>query len=91
MKALPDLFGNTDKTIRSETFALTVELHRWLGQAIDPFLEGLKPVQAKELKEAFEKESSEKPLASRLLKADKEKSQSGTESNRNDCSLMCDH
>ena len=62
MKELPKLFGHTDKLVRDEVGrlvpccircsqctqakALTVELYRWLGDALKPGLSELKPVQA---------------------------------------------
>lgn len=54
LKVLPKIFGHTDKTVRAEGTALTHIMYQYIGQAIDPFLSDLKPVQVKELKEAFE-------------------------------------
>ncbi|KAG0305228.1 Microtubule-associated protein, microtubule dynamics during spindle orientation [Dissophora globulifera] len=60
IKKLPPLFGHSDKNVRAEAQALTIEIYRWLGKAIVPSLEDLKPVQLKELTEAFEKLPDEK-------------------------------
>ncbi|CAO3574849.1 unnamed protein product [Mortierella alpina] len=69
LKKLPPLFGHSDKNVRAEASALTVELYRWLGKAIMPSLEELKPVQLKELTEAFEKLPDEKPTQLKYLRS----------------------
>ncbi|KAF9948601.1 Microtubule-associated protein, microtubule dynamics during spindle orientation [Mortierella alpina] len=69
LKKLPPLFGHSDKNVRAEASALTIELYRWLGKAIMPSLEELKPVQLKELTEAFEKLPDEKPTQLKYLKS----------------------
>lgn len=69
VKKLPALFGHSDKNVRAEANALTIELYRWLGKAINPTLEDLKPVQQKELAEAFEKLPDEKPSPLKYLRS----------------------
>ena len=54
LKALPKIFDHKDKTVRAEGTALVHTLYQYLGPAIESFLGDLKPVQVKELKEAFE-------------------------------------
>ncbi|CAK5264576.1 unnamed protein product [Mycena citricolor] len=54
LKALPKIFAHSDKTVRAEGTALTHILYQYLGPGIEPWLADLKPVQVKELKEAFE-------------------------------------
>ncbi|KAL0571687.1 hypothetical protein V5O48_010274 [Marasmius crinis-equi] len=54
LKALPKIFGHTDKAVRAEGTALTHVLYQYLGPGIESWLNDLKPVQVKELKEAFE-------------------------------------
>lgn len=54
LKALPKIFGHTDKTVRAEGSSLTHILYQYLGAGIEPWLADLKPVQVKELKEAWE-------------------------------------
>ncbi|KAF7294962.1 Cytoskeleton-associated protein 5 [Mycena indigotica] len=54
LKALPKIFGHSDKTVRAEGTALTHVLYQYLGPGLEPWLADLKPVQVKELKEAFE-------------------------------------
>ncbi|KAG1588318.1 hypothetical protein G6F48_005356 [Rhizopus delemar] len=67
---LPKLFGHTDKSVRAETFALTVDIYHWLGQSIMTSLSGLKPVQLKELEEAFQKLPAGKPTPERLVRSE---------------------
>lgn len=59
LKALPKIFGHSDKTVRAEGTALTRIMYQYIGVAIDPFLADLKPVQVKELREAFEEMDKE--------------------------------
>ena len=54
LKALPKIFSHTDKTVRAEGTALTHTFYQYMGPGIESFLSDLKPVQVKELKEAFE-------------------------------------
>ncbi|CAG8484013.1 10579_t:CDS:10 [Racocetra fulgida] len=51
---------------------VVVKLYKWLGQAINPHLQELKPVQVKELNEAFEKLPKEKVTQQRFLRSQKE-------------------
>ncbi|KAI8601375.1 armadillo-type protein, partial [Dissophora ornata] len=69
IKKLPPLFGHSDKNVRAEAQALTIELYRWLGKAIMPSLEDLKPVQQKELTEAFEKLPDERPTPLKYIRS----------------------
>jgi len=54
LKALPKIFGHSDKTVRSEGSGLAHALYQYLGTGIEPWLSDLKPVQVKELKEAWD-------------------------------------
>jgi cytoskeleton-associated protein 5 len=54
LKALPKIFSHSDKAVRAEGTALAHTLYQCIGLAIEPWLSDLKPVQVKELKEAFE-------------------------------------
>ncbi|KAG9290927.1 hypothetical protein G9A89_011077 [Geosiphon pyriformis] len=69
LKALPKVFNHTDKNVRSEGTNLVIELYKWLGQGLNPILQELKPIQVKELNEAFEKLPPEKPTQTRLLRS----------------------
>lgn len=50
---LPKIFAHADKTVRAEGTGLALALHGYLGPALDSHLSELKPVQVKELGEAF--------------------------------------
>lgn len=71
LKALPKVFGHADKNVRVEAQNLTVELYRWLKEAIKPLFWGeLKPVQQQDLEKLFESVKQEPaPKQERLTKA----------------------
>ena len=54
LKQLPKIFSHSDKTVRAEGTQLTHALYQFLGPGIESFMSDLKPVQVKELKEAWE-------------------------------------
>ncbi|KAI0637060.1 ARM repeat-containing protein [Trametes polyzona] len=54
LKALPKIFAHSDKTVRAEGTQLAHVLYQYIGPGIESWLADLKPVQVKELKEAFE-------------------------------------
>lgn len=54
LKTLPKIFGHADKNVRFEGTQLVHTLYQCIGPAIEPWLTELKPVQVKELQEAFE-------------------------------------
>jgi len=54
LKVLPKIFAHTDKNVRAEGSNLAHALYQYLGSGIEPWLNDLKPVQVKELKEAWE-------------------------------------
>ncbi|CDO70805.1 hypothetical protein BN946_scf184798.g121 [Trametes cinnabarina] len=54
LKVLPKIFAHSDKTVRAEGTQLAHVLYQYIGPGIEPWLADLKPVQVKELKEAFE-------------------------------------
>ncbi|EXJ88974.1 hypothetical protein A1O3_02038 [Capronia epimyces CBS 606.96] len=62
IKSLPKVFGHADKNVRAEAQNLTVELYRWLKEALKPlFFNELKPVQQQDLEKLFEKVREEPP------------------------------
>ena len=62
LKALPKMFGHADKNVRAEAQNLTVELYRWLREALKPLFWGeLKPVQQQDLEKLFENVKQEPP------------------------------
>ncbi|EIW85215.1 microtubule associated protein [Coniophora puteana RWD-64-598 SS2] len=54
LKALPKMFSHADKNVRAEGTLLAHTLYQYIGPAIEPWLADLKPVQVKELQEAFQ-------------------------------------
>ncbi len=67
------MLENKDKTVREEGKNLCIELYRWIGVALKPQMNDLKPIQVSELEEAFEKVSGERPVRSRYLRSEQEK------------------
>ncbi|ETN37668.1 uncharacterized protein HMPREF1541_07291 [Cyphellophora europaea CBS 101466] len=62
LKLLPKVFGHADKNVRAEAQNLTVELYRWLKDAMKAiFWNDLKPVQQGDLEKLFEKVKEESP------------------------------
>jgi cytoskeleton-associated protein 5 len=74
LKALPKVFGAADKNVRAEATNLTVELYRWLREAMKPMFWGeLKPTQQTDLEAQFEKIKAEPaPKQERLLRSQQE-------------------
>lgn len=74
LKALPKAFGAADKNVRAEATNLTVELYRWLREAMKPmFWSELKPTQQTDLEAQFEKIKAEgPPKQERLLRSQQE-------------------
>jgi cytoskeleton-associated protein 5 len=75
LKLLPKVYGHADKNVRAEAQNLTVELYRWLKEAMKPlFWNDLKPVQQTDLDKLFEKVKDEPaPKQERLLRSQQEK------------------
>jgi len=71
LKLLPKVYGHADKNVRAEAQALTVELYRWLREAMKPLFWGeLKPVQQTDLEKLFEPIKDEPmPKQERLLRS----------------------
>lgn len=71
IKQLPKIYGHADKNVRAEGQNLTVELYRWLREAMKPlFWNELKDVQQKDLEKLFEPVHAESvPKPERLLKS----------------------
>ncbi|KMU87681.1 spindle pole body component alp14 [Coccidioides immitis H538.4] len=74
LKALPKAFSHADKNVRAEAQNLTVELYRWLKEALKPLFWGeLKPVQQQDLEKLFEKVKQEPaPKQERFTRAQQE-------------------
>jgi protein STU2 len=73
VKILAKVFGHADKNVRAEATNLTVELYRWIKEAMKPlFWNDLKPVQQQDLEKLFEAVKSEPPpKQERLLRSQK--------------------
>lgn len=71
LKALTKMYGHADKNVRARAQELTVELYRWLKDAMKPmFWNDLKPVQQTDLDKLFEKVKDEPPpKQERLLRS----------------------
>ncbi|KHN95008.1 Armadillo-like helical [Metarhizium album ARSEF 1941] len=71
LKTLPKVFGAADKNVRAEATNLTVELYRWLREAMKPMFWGdLKPTQQTDLEAQFDKIKAEPPpKQERLLRS----------------------
>ncbi|PNS16421.1 Spindle pole body component alp14 [Sphaceloma murrayae] len=71
IKQLPKVYGHADKNVRAEAQNLTVEMYRWLKDAMKPLFWGeLKPVQQTDLEKLFEKVKDEPPAKQeRLLRS----------------------
>ncbi|PHH90854.1 hypothetical protein CDD83_2453 [Cordyceps sp. RAO-2017] len=71
LKVLPKVFGAADKNVRAEATNLTVELYRWLREAMKPMFWGeLKPTQQTDLEAQFDKIKAEPPpKQERLLRS----------------------
>jgi hypothetical protein len=71
LKLLPKLFAHSDKNVRAEAMAFTLVLYSWLGDAIKPSLSDLKPLQLKELEDAFAGVEPGKAVQMRFLRSQK--------------------
>lgn len=73
IKFLQKGLEDRDKNVREETKQLSIELFRWMKEALKPQLAGLKPVQVTELETEFDKLSSEKPFPTRFLRSEQQR------------------
>ncbi|KAF1946036.1 ARM repeat-containing protein [Clathrospora elynae] len=71
LKVLPKAYAHADKNVRAKAQELTVELYRWLKEAMKPlFWNELKPMQQQDLDKLFEKVKDEPPpKQERLLRS----------------------
>ncbi|XP_075981824.1 msps cytoskeleton-associated protein 5 isoform X2 [Anticarsia gemmatalis] len=53
VKKIPVLLSDRDKAVRDEMKALVIEMHRWIGAAIEPHIASLQAVIQQELRESF--------------------------------------
>ena len=69
VKALPRLFESREKAVRDEARALAVEVYRWIGGVLRPALQGLTPVQLRELEEEWARLPDTPPTQTRFLRS----------------------
>lgn len=71
LKLLPKIYGHADKNVRAQGQNLTVEMYRWLREAMKPLFWGeLKEVQQKDLDKLFEPvKAGPTPKPERLLRS----------------------
>ncbi|KAJ3254119.1 Microtubule-associated protein, microtubule dynamics during spindle orientation [Boothiomyces macroporosus] len=72
------LFDHKDKNVRAEATGLTVEIFKWIKNAIMPSLQELKPVQLKDLEALFEQNRDQVGVKQRYLPNEKPKPVSGS-------------
>ena len=70
IKLLPVLLEHKDKNVREETRLLTIEIYRWIKDAMKPQIANLKPVILNELEEEFSKVKDEKASPTRYIKSE---------------------
>lgn len=78
LQRLPDMFAHSDKNVRAEASLLALQLHRYIGAALEPTIDTLKDIQAKELRQQFaeiDAAAASKPLPTRFLLSQREKLQ----------------
>ncbi|XP_030845166.1 cytoskeleton-associated protein 5-A isoform X3 [Strongylocentrotus purpuratus] len=69
VKSVPKVLEHSDKNVREKAKQLAIDLYRWIGAAIKPSLQNIKPVQLKELEEEFEKLPGKAAKQTRFLKS----------------------
>lgn len=85
IEVLPKLFAHADRNVRTETSKLTVELYKWMKEALVTVLfDHLKPVQQKDLTKAFEEFQAEAPQQKRLTRAQQQQQRQQQQQGEND-------
>ncbi|XP_075732811.1 cytoskeleton-associated protein 5-A-like [Rhipicephalus microplus] len=86
-KALPKLLEDRDKTVREKSKLLTVELYRWIGDALKPMLQSLKPIQVSELEAEFANVEKGTATAERYIRSEQARRAQAAETGTNgvDC------
>jgi hypothetical protein len=70
IKLLPVWLEHKDKTIREEARQLSIEIYRWIKDAMKPQIANLKPVILSELDEEFNKIKDERAAPLRYLRSE---------------------
>lgn len=89
IKLLPVLLEHKDKNVREETRLLTIEIYRWIKDAMKPQISNLKPVILNELEEEFSKVKDEKASPTRFIRSEQAQvhqptAEAGTDENATD-------
>ncbi|XP_018417650.1 PREDICTED: cytoskeleton-associated protein 5 [Nanorana parkeri] len=69
IKVLPKLFESREKAVRDEAKLLSVEIYRWIRDALRPPLQNINPVQLKDLEEEWVKIAQSAPKQTRFLRS----------------------
>uniref|UniRef100_A0A8C7D9G2 Cytoskeleton associated protein 5 n=1 Tax=Oncorhynchus kisutch TaxID=8019 RepID=A0A8C7D9G2_ONCKI len=69
VKVLPKQFESREKAVRDEAKLLSVEIYKWIRDALRPPLQGINSVQLKELEEEWVKLPTTAPKQSRFLRS----------------------
>ena len=67
---IPEMWDHRDAKVREAALNLTVELHRWLGKAVRPKIEELRPEQVKLVDQHIEKLPKETPKPEKWLRSE---------------------
>ncbi|XP_044257889.1 protein mini spindles [Tribolium madens] len=73
VKKIPDLFSDREKAVRDEARLMVIEIYRWIGGALRPQLNSLKPVQITELEAEFAKIEGQKAVPQRYIRSQQQK------------------
>lgn len=69
------MLEDRDPNVREETKQLSIEIYRWVKDALLPQLSNLKPILLDSLKEEFEKVKDSKAKPERLLRSQQQRVQ----------------
>ncbi|XP_015769974.1 PREDICTED: cytoskeleton-associated protein 5-like [Acropora digitifera] len=73
VKVLPKLFDHSDKTVREEAKVLAIEIFKWIRDILKTQLQNIKPVQLKELEEAWRELPVAPPAPTRFTRSQQAK------------------
>ncbi|XP_061077698.1 cytoskeleton-associated protein 5-like isoform X3 [Conger conger] len=72
VKVLPKLFESREKAVRDESKLLSIEVYKWIRDALRPPLQNINSVQLKELEEEWVKLPTGAPKQTRFLRSQQE-------------------
>ncbi|KAK3702253.1 hypothetical protein QZH41_019815, partial [Actinostola sp. cb2023] len=73
VKWIPKLLENSDKNVREEAKQLSIEIYKWIKDALRVQLQGIKPVQLKELDDEWAALPPNPPTPTRLTRTQQKK------------------